>query len=358
MSANITKSLPGKADLVGVAVYLASLVSSPRLIDPLLNTMRMVTSRAGYNRDQPTPDEANTLRRLCDDLVTYLVTKEQVRSFTQEDIERRIEARFDGGVTNRRVHVALAVILAAAVIVGVACFVINIPGQGDADPTARHIRLAIPSVFACITLGAAWYFHSALRYFRTNLRRAYNLVSLAILIMGIAHLQLLFAIGNFWTGDGGVAFLYVPPHILLLIGSLVFAKAMGIHHRMWRVIVPLVIVGTVAVLLAPHSPPLSNETFFDAAYGLFPLGIVTAFAAAVNFYGIAKNINDIYKLPVRYLGHASLMLGAAVAQILLLRLIFGFDNFWASYGLLMLPHFIACVLLLRAGYAFNKVSSY
>ncbi len=76
-------------------VYLASLASDPRKVDPILDGLRTVS--AGHNSANPSfsPVERQKLRVVYQGLLAYLTTKEPLRSFNSNELQTRLKERFD-----------------------------------------------------------------------------------------------------------------------------------------------------------------------------------------------------------------------------------------------------------------------
>lgn len=368
MSQASSITLPAKANLLEAILYLASLASNQRQIDIILDPLREITARQEFKKDSPTPDDNAKLRPIFDEVVGYLTTREKVRAFTPEDLELRLQDRFEGSGAHHTLGITLAITFLITVVLGAGCLLIKPPAsalENASDLTSFYILLSLPTMFTVVSLSAAWFFFSALRYFREKLQRAYKVIAFSVAALGIAHLQMpilayVSTLGSAWVWDGGVGLLYVPTHTLIYVGTAIFARSIQIRNRFtaWPTVVSIGAICFVLVGLAPHSPARWNESFFDLATGTFPLGVVASLAAAINCYLIARRVNDIYRRPMLWLGHANMMLALTVAQILFVRLVFGYDNFWTAYGLIILPYFISSAFFLKAGYSFNKVSNY
>lgn len=358
-------ALPSGANPVEVTLYLASLVSNPQEIDALLDPLRQITSRPGFN--EPSPAEAQQLQAICDQLVEHLLTKERVRSFTQADLERRLQDRFGAQGSSHTLHRMLGATLGSTLIAGFLCLRTPPPtGLSERERITFSVLFTIPTMFTIISWGAAWLFFSALQYFTARLRQAYIVIASGVALLGLMHLQMPVlgytrTFNSGWIYDGAVGLLYMPAHLLLFIGTMIFARAMGIRNRLTSlpVLVLVSAIGAAIVALSPHHTAARwSEAFFDIATGTFPISIMASIAAAINCYLIARKINEIYRSPMRWLGHANVLLAFSVAHILLLRMFFGYDNFWANYGLIMVPYLVASTVFLKAGYSFNKTSRY
>lgn len=360
-------ALPKNTTPLDAAMYLAMLVSRPEKVDPILDTVREITSRQGSTGNTFSQAEQKQLQAACNKLATYLTTEEQLRGFTKEDLERRLRERFETTQTHRRWGLKLFAIIGSGLALGLLSLLIE-PPQPIPDPKlfiTFHILLAIPTTFTVISLGAAWFFFSALKHFKTELRKAYIITALGIGLLGIAHMQMpiigyINEFGGAWIHDGAIGFLYVPAHSLIFAGALIFARLMGVRSRLntWPVVLAACAAGILFTVLYPHSPAQWSEAFFDIATSTFPIAVIVSVIAAFNFYIISRRINDIFRKPLRWLGHTNLLLAISVGHILIIRLVFTYFNFWVDYGLIMLPYFLASLAALRAGYLFNRVSHY
>lgn len=357
--------LPPNVNTLDAALYLASLVSDREKIEPILGTIETITHKPGFTKAL-SPEDNATLRLVCWQLATYLVSEEKVRAFTLEDIEHRIEQRFAPATETRKLQISLLAIFVLMALAGF--FAIQIE---PTVPAAHYNRLeysallVVPTMFSMLSLGAAWFFYSAMRYFQTNFKLAYAVIVAAVSLLGVAHLQFpvlayLQSLRGPWVADGAIGLVYVLIHVLLLIGAIIFAHRLDVRSRFtsWPILVCLAVLGSLLMAMVPHSPAVWGELFFDITASSFVTGIVASLAAAVLFYRLARKINELYRVPMRWLGHANLLLGLAVAQILFVRLLFGYNSFWADYGLIFIPHLLASVAFLRAGYTFNKASDY
>lgn len=79
--------------ILDVVTYLASLATNPSDIDPMLDTVREVSSRLTPGQALSTNDEAK-LSKVYKDLELYLIEKDPIRKFTPEEVRRRVRAKF------------------------------------------------------------------------------------------------------------------------------------------------------------------------------------------------------------------------------------------------------------------------
>lgn len=79
--------------LIDSIVYLASLASKPREIDPVLDRCRAITA-ARKSNEPLTPQQKTTLQEVQEEIKKYLVTKERVRTFQAHQLEDLLQERF------------------------------------------------------------------------------------------------------------------------------------------------------------------------------------------------------------------------------------------------------------------------
>jgi hypothetical protein len=92
-AAKASTSAKEELPLIDIIVYLSGLVSTPREIDPLLDKMRTVTAKLGPNKHVDGHDRS-ALLAVYNELETYLVSKERLRNFSQQDIRSLVSRQF------------------------------------------------------------------------------------------------------------------------------------------------------------------------------------------------------------------------------------------------------------------------
>lgn len=82
-------SLANAKSIVDVITDMASLASNPKDIDPLLDDVRHITARLQPGEVLSAPDQA-ALLKVYVQLEDYLTTREPIRTFTREDLRKRL----------------------------------------------------------------------------------------------------------------------------------------------------------------------------------------------------------------------------------------------------------------------------
>lgn len=248
---NQAQGLPQDTNLVEVVTYLASLASNPREIDPILDTLRIVTARM---KGAPSDEDARELRKVWQQLEDYLVTQEKVRAFTREDLQQRIQHRFHfGGYLVKRAKKLLLGLLLATPLCVLAIFIPQ-PAGLPAD-IAEHFSLLIA---ICLTITwlyviAALLFALGLGSFQRNVKRAYAAICSGTVFMGLSVLQLPVIVSLGWLDSpffetGGFMTLHVISITVLFTGVCLFARELG-NKNMGRIAaIMLFATATIAII--------------------------------------------------------------------------------------------------------------
>lgn len=85
--------LPDNASTIDVINYAAQLVSQPVAIDTILDKVRQITAAHDSNAKLSEEDETS-LRNVYLQIEKYLITKEQLRTYTKEDLRSRLPEQF------------------------------------------------------------------------------------------------------------------------------------------------------------------------------------------------------------------------------------------------------------------------
>lgn len=79
----------GPTTVIDMVVYTAGLVSNSREIDPLLDDVRTVTAKLDPG-ENPSPNDTKRLVSVYLKLEQYLIEKEAIRAFTQQELRRHL----------------------------------------------------------------------------------------------------------------------------------------------------------------------------------------------------------------------------------------------------------------------------
>ena len=346
-------SLERDRRLIDTIVYLASLVSNQRDVDPLLDGMRVITASA--KPDAPLADQdRSTLQKIRDQLESYLINRDPIRTFTKESLELRTQEYF----SPHKPHVlkGFFVILTAAVLIYLAV----VPLLPSNLSIASRALLGVPLLLAALHIGVMWLFMSSLRDFKPELRKAFLYISIglaAALFSGMLYPVLftypdLFNLAVFRYG-GFVPFFFVMVFFFYL-GIRLLAKLLG--SRSWLISpgLYLSLQGVIALVIVflPHAY-VADEPFFDLSVLSFAL------SATITVGTLVLTIYSIRKLTGMY-ARAMVWFAAALGDIIIASVIFALAVFMTGamsatqLSLAAAPFGPSELFLLISGYVFRK----
>lgn len=336
--------------------YTASLATSPTEIDTILDNFRMVSARISPNQQLNVRDQ-DTLLDTQRQLEDYLVNREHIRTFTPDSLRLQIEQHMSGEV-NQKSRTQLLIVLYAAV--GLAAGTALLP----VESAEQRILVASTTVFSVMTTGAGWLFLTALHAFKSRVRRAFIAISTGVVLLGLSLLgQPIMEI--FQLRDHPWVSALYPLSLLVATfffygGNALYARLVGVQSR-WVTLWP-VVVGCAAVSVCtwflPHPYSHEPELIHDVASVIWGCMLVMSAASAVALYMSARILPELYKHPVRLWFYAMFPILAVVGYRYVLRTVTGpLLEGTAAYVLFIIVIAMS-VSILRAGYAFNKVSRY
>lgn len=251
-------------------------------------------------------------------------------------------------------HKKFGMYLSLAVIAAL-CTLLFFPVSTDKS-TLTALALAV--ALCVLQVGAVWFFLSSLRTFKRQLKIAYYILSVGIILFGLTEIQFPLMI----IFDFGVPILSLLPLLFYLASALLmYLSARKLIHlleiRSHFASIPVVCMSAVGILLAVFFLPLPflpDEARF--AMGLFAIGTTFFFAAAVLTWHSSRVIGEVYKRATRYLALAFTTLVGASAHELIVKLVWE-DGWYIAYGITLWPYVLASGLLLAAGIAFKTSSA-
>lgn len=291
--------------MVERVVYLASLVSNKNTIDPMLDTLRFITSqrKAGETLEL-TKEERSTLKSLEAQLSDYLITRDSVRTFTPESLQAKLADHFAAddprGRANRK---------ARRLVLGILGMALLGYGAAVAIPAPPDVRftLGVPPFMLIIGVSIAAMFWSARSILASAMKRSYSLFAAALVISAATSAQypILSAFPHLSEINpfryGGFIVPYTIMYILLYIGFYLYTKQLP--GQTIRLLQPKWVVAAAIVLVPvafaiPH-PRTADELFFDIALTCFMLDILFSSAAAIWGFSAVSRITARYQRALR-----------------------------------------------------------
>jgi|GEM_PF-1699798 len=346
------------ATAVDKLFYTASLVTNPADIDPLVERVRLITSQPDYAPDRLSAEQLATIAAIQSELEKYLVTQEKLRFFTPESLRLQIEQRAAGDVDKSSHRQLIIVLWVSALLALAAALLLPL-----ATPQQRGL-VGGSAAFSLVNLGAAWMFWTALPAFQSSLRKAFLLICVAEAFIGLTLLVYpiveVFGLRKYPLTSLLLPLPLMVASITFHLGDIKYARLVGVTGRLVTV-APLVVASVLISVFSwilPHQPVGEPEAVFDAAAIMWGIMWVMPIASAFLLPKVVRQVPELYKPPAQALASSMWGIIAVVGYQYILRLIAGpYESGPAAYGLFSLVVLMG-LMLLRAGYSFNKVSRY
>lgn len=338
--------------------YLASLASRFEDIDPLMDTLRGVT--ATWDSAQPLqPAELQKLQTLESELKTYLITKDPVRAFTAESLEQKLEERAARGGKHKATYLNIPAVLGPAVLAAGIPFLFPASWLSD----EARILVAIPLFFVALHIGISWLFLSALKNFQQEVRRAFQILCIGVMLFGVtfSHYAIIAAFQldtkYAFLEDGGVSWLVALPFIFIFFGLRIYARQVQVKSRvlsLWFVFaVAAVVVASDVLFKLLFEGRIDSALFFLLAIGGMMLHVSSALGAVLA-WKIRKVVAAAYARPMTWL-FAYLLFSFVASVYSALSVRFGGTEGTMPFYILMAVAGIPVQLVLMwTGYVFKR----
>jgi hypothetical protein len=342
---------------IAQVTYTASLISHPEEVDTVLDSLRTITARTNPSAPLSKNDE-ETLTSVQQQLESYLVSKEKLRSFTHDSLRIQIEQHMAGYRSKSSLIQLWIVILIAATCAIIAAslpFLETIP---------ERVQAGGATAFSLLTVGAGSLFLTALPAFKSALRQRFLLICAGVTLLGLSLLgqpiMEIFHLRQYPLTSLLYSLPILVAAILFHTGDARYIRLLGVKN-VWTTAKPILIAGVILSLvtcLVPHLPTSEPEFIHDLVACMWAWILLTPIASAIIFPMAIKRLPDLYKPPIRLLFYAMFPIIAVVLYQYIIRVIAGpFMEGPVAYILFSLV-IVMGLALLRAGYAFHKVSRY
>lgn len=347
---------PSQTSQVDTIVYLASLVSRPQDVDPWLDKVRTITAMSGPGGNLSDSDK-QTLNSVQNNLEQYLVQTEPLRRFTPESLKQKLAERFAGKKSS--VKTPVIIWLAIALIGMVLPFAFPYISEESKQTTSSI------SILTGLCLGAAWFFVTSVRDFKQELRAAYRLIAIGVVIFGLAMFATpLRTFLNFpdteWRHLESIIFPFFFAHVPIYIGVRAFARKLGLQTKLTSVwlLLSLLLVGGSIVVFLPHDPTFATELFFDLSVVALVWCAAITFIGSAIMYKISKHVGELYAGPMRWLLAGYIMISLSVWEFLIIRFTLGYLPAGPLQIISYIPTLIGGILLFIAAAKFKRASMY
>jgi hypothetical protein len=339
---------------IDINVYLASLVSDSRAVDPLLDPMRQVTASIS-SASELTEAQVTILNQVRHNLEDYLLTREPARFFTADSLQAQIDYHFKGNNARRAALMFFSILALTAAGTALVGWLI---------PTAQTQRLevVITTCFALLHLGAALLFVLALKAFTARLRTAFVWICSGIVILGLSLvIQPLWAVFGI-TGGAFAPLIELFPVVLSSVafyrGAFLLA-AIFISPPNWlRPQVSGAIALAIGLLFGLLAFAINHAGIFVVAAILHASLVVVLVAAVILLRTALRRMTELYQKPIRRLNMAVGVAMLVTLETLFNRLMFSGGGPASARLITFCLVVILGGTLVLSGYLFNKASRY
>jgi len=266
--------------LIASIVYLSSLASESKTVDPMLDTLRSVTAR--WDLKAPLSENDRTsLQKLIMDLKYYLVHRDPLRSFTIEELDERLTEELEGN--NEKLSSFVSVWI-SCMAVAVAIFILPFPLS---DVNRMYISITV--LLTVLTGVTVWLYLSSLRQFNDQLRRVFVFICIGagLLVVTCLHYTL---IGILGVTDypifryGGATEIALLAIVALYVGMSKYATLLKLATSTIakQLVVSLVATVLLAVLVV-YVRDIGDKLFFGISFvAILATGFCAFFGAKMT----------------------------------------------------------------------------
>ncbi len=297
-----TAKIKQDRDQIERVTYLASLASNYQAIDAMMDALRSVT--ADWDGTSPLSSaQTDRLRDLEGRLTQYLITKDPVRTFTADSLAKQLDAHA-GRHPLRSVRLSLLGVVGSSLLAAGAPFLV------PSFSREESALLGIPLFFVVLHIGISWLYLSALKNFQEEVRRAFQLICVGVILFGAVFSHYA-AISAFHLEsqplfkDAGITWIVALPFIFFFFGLRLYAKQVQVKTRLlspWFVLVVVIAGAALSIGESLLSSPTSSITPLE---GFLVIGgrMIDVFAAigSIMAWKIRKVVAPAYARPMTWM---------------------------------------------------------
>jgi hypothetical protein len=343
--------------LIDIILYLASLVSDPKVIDPIMDEVRQVTAnmQPGVPLD---PAARQKLEHVRQEITDHLLHRDLLRTFAPDELQQKLVERFgsDGKTPKARQTLRQIILIFLATA---AYTLVSLPIRAVLPP-AQGMLITPFLAMVGLFLGIGWLFWSGLRDFIPKVRRAYGLIAAGFILTGLGGLPAPLAAifpDNVLFRYSVIMPLFVPANLCIYFGTQMFAQIVGIKSKLVSraAVLGVAVVAALAVIPLPHPSREPSEAFFDATMAAIMIIIVLAGSSALLALQIAHHTTAMYTKAMAWFSATMAMV--AIPFVLEAVLIFCLGRFTGVLLLAVLAIFSAGgFLMIMSAYTFKRSS--
>jgi hypothetical protein len=345
--------------LIDTTIYLASLASERRSIDPFLDTVRAITARWKPSTPLSEEDRRNILE-VQGKIENYLLNDDPVRALTKDSLQQKLQAHNapNKPLVQRWPGIQLGAVWALALALFMIVFSLPLSMS-----SAEKSQLATPMLYAGLHIGIAWFFLSALHNFKAGPGRAYRYIVIATLLSGAGNLYFpigqLFQLGKAhpFLSYGGPFEVFALSGLFFYLGLRIFANLLNIKSRL----ADLRLVGVLSIVAAMSSVVIGqllerlNVFYFDLTLISLMLIVLYCSLATLLAWRVIPQVTKQYASGLKWLSYC--LGGIAIGSTLYVGILLTIPDLSGGAPLwIMYPFIITELLMLQAGYVFKARS--
>ncbi len=257
-------------------------------------------------------------------------------------------------------------IIIIAILVGAFSFTASVPPNAGTW-ISFHIQLAVAAIMGFFYMGAVLLFLLGLKQFTLRLKLAYVAICVGLIILAIAQIQLpLFQGLNLWSSswveNGDIQIPYIIAGIIIFSGIRKLSKLLSIKifWNSWLISGATVAILTLLIYFGREMvyPYRSGQNIITGIPFILVLIPPILFSiSALLILKIKQKTSATYTNALAWFFMWMSILSIAQWQVVIFSII-GFDSFWVSQGYFQLVYLFSGLILLKAGYTFNKIKIY
>jgi hypothetical protein len=323
MQATEKSLLRSRDHILDVVVYLASLASDPKALDPILSTVRFVTANVREDGKPLSDADVRKLETVRGQLEDHLLHKETVRHFTQKTLEVSVQEHFGTGTRalHRTRHEVVSIL---AIVAG--CFITGFLLTPSLSMQQRWL-IGIMLGLGAFYLGIAWLFWSGLRTFSAKLQNAYRYICVGYLITGVGIAIMPLGPAFPYLTDMLLRYSVIMPvfivgNIFIYLGTRIFARLLDVQLRAssLRLVFGVAALAGVLSMFLPHPTTEPSELWFDITVASGFVMAVLATGSTLLARAISRATTEMYARAMRWFSYtmALVAISSVVASVMIL----------------------------------------
>lgn len=337
--------------LVDGIIYLSSLVSESKAIDPMLDSLRNVTA----DWDSKIPLEHSkrlALQKLTIDLKQYLIHRDPLRSFTSDMLDSRLATNLTG--TTKKIP-PFTIFVGGALIIAAIVLALPLPLQ-----IVNRLYLAVTVLLLTLIVITIRLYLSSLHNFNQALRGVFSYLCIGSSLLGVTCLHytligLLQLTNQPLFAYGGATEIALAAIIAIYIGLSHYAKILKVSTK--SIFISLTISFVITIILAvvtAYAREIPDKFFFSLAFASTLGTSVFAFFGGRIALALLKNVTASYAKSLRVV-YIFLLACAATALTFVIALTWLKHLSVGALGLLIAVAGVPSIgILMYSGYSFKK----